>query len=80
MSEPKETDNLFTSHPHSLGETYGQHFRYAMLTGLKITFAGLACIIHSIFPFMFITTASDSLKEIHQNIADRKTPPMPPKE
>ena len=63
---------LFTEHPHSLGESYLEHLICAAGYGLRMIFAGFAAIIHSIFPFLFETTASDLAKEITGNIDSRK--------
>ena len=63
---------LFTKHPHSLGESYLEHLICAAGYGLRMIFAGFAAIIHSIFPFLFETTASDLAKEITGNIDSRK--------
>lgn len=41
---------LFTEHPESVGESYIHHFLYACISGIKLIFAGIACVIHSIFP------------------------------
>jgi len=63
---------LFTEHPHSLGESYLEHLICAAGYGLRMIFAGFAAIIHSIFPFLFETTASDLAKEITGNVESRK--------
>lgn len=63
---------LFTEHPHSLGESYLEHLICAAGYGLRMIFAGFAAIIHSIFPFLFETTASDLAKEITGNVDSRK--------
>ncbi|MDR3492000.1 MAG: DUF6356 family protein [Gammaproteobacteria bacterium] len=72
MNQFKEKTNLFTGHPHSIGESYPQHLRYAFNSGLKLMLAGLACMIHSVFPFLFVNTASQTVKDIHQTIMNRK--------
>jgi|TARA_Y100000768_G_scaffold222743_1_gene168001 hypothetical protein len=63
---------LFTHHPESNGETYFQHFRCASSYGLRMIFSGLAAIIHSVFPFLFETAASDCAKKINEEI-DRRS-------
>lgn len=64
-------ENPFTAHPHSLGETYLEHARIASGSGLRMVLAGLACIIHSVFPFIFIQTASQTIKKLHATFAHR---------
>jgi Family of unknown function (DUF6356) len=50
--------NPFTAHPRSVGESYLQHLRFAFRFGAKMTGGGLAALVHSLFPFCFVTTAS----------------------
>jgi hypothetical protein len=57
--------NPFTAHPASVGETYGQHFRFALVFGTRMTLGGLAAAIHAVLPFLFITTASRVLEELN---------------
>ena len=67
-----KTPNIFTRHPLSIGETYLQHCKIASFSGIRLVFAGLACLIHSIFPFLFINTASDAVQKIALEMAERK--------
>jgi carbon starvation protein CstA len=57
--------NLFTAHPSSLGETYAQHGRFALRFGVRMTMGGLAAMVHALFPFLFVTTASRALDELN---------------
>ena len=50
--------NPFTAHPRSVGESYFQHLRFALRFGTRMTAGGLAAVMHSLFPFCFVTTAS----------------------
>ena len=43
-------------------------------------FSGIAAIIHSFFPFLFETTASDLAKEITGDVDSRKDETVPPKQ
>ena len=72
---PSTKDNLFTRHPHSVGETYLEHLEFASISGIKLTFAGIACIIHSIFPFFFENTASETMEKLTAEITARKNKP-----
>jgi len=58
--------NPFTAHPASVGETYVQHFRFASRFGLRMLTGGAAAAIHSVFPFLFVTTASRINDELVQ--------------
>lgn len=57
--------NPFTAHPASVGETYGEHCRFAFRFGARMTLGGVAAMIHALLPFLFITTASRNLDELN---------------
>ena len=57
--------NPFTAHPASVGESYGEHCRFAFGFGARMTFGGIAAMIHAVLPFLFITTASRTLDELN---------------
>lgn len=63
---------LFTKHPKSVGETYWSHLIFASVCGIKLVLAGMACIIHAIFPFVFENTASNTTKDIQNKLTNRK--------
>jgi hypothetical protein len=65
--------NIFNEHPHSIGETYWQHFFFASKFGSQMVIGGLACIIHAIFPFIFKKTASDYLLQMTNDFVSRMT-------
>jgi len=60
---------LFCEHPESVNETYFQHLMFAIGFGLRMVWAGLACIIHGIFPFLCVRTGSDCIRELHTHLA-----------
>lgn len=65
--------NSFTEHPHSVGETYGQHGLRALQYSFKLWKASLACLLHACFPFILQTYTSRAIKEIEESIAKRQT-------
>ncbi len=54
--------NPFTIHPHSVGETYAEHFIIAASVSRQLIVAGFAALTHALMPFLFPQTAS---KKIH---------------
>ena len=62
---------LFTDHPEDVGETYLSHQKFGVLTGLKLQLLTIAILIHSIFPFLFVTTAGDGLRKICKEMDER---------
>lgn len=68
-------NNPFTAHPHAVNETYGEHLGFALRFGLKMTWGGIAAMIHAVFPFLFVATAgkvNDELQVMRQNSPGRK--------
>lgn len=63
---------LFIDHPRSVGESYGQHATFAMGLGLRMIMAGLACVMHGLFPFLFVKTGSRCIRELNNCLQDRQ--------
>lgn len=64
---------LFTDHPASVGETYGQHLHHAGYFGIRMMFAGFACLIHAILPFLFVKTGSLAITELHHKMVTHRS-------
>jgi len=62
----------FTRHPHSVGETYGEHLAMAGGFGVTLIVAGAACLIHAILPFAFERTASEAVERLYDRMASRR--------
>lgn len=58
----------FTAHPASVGETYGEHFVMASSFGWRMITAGLACLLHGVFPFLFVKTGSQAVTVLHERM------------
>lgn len=58
----------FTEHPASVGETYGEHFRSACKFSAGMISAGVACFVHAVFPFVFVTTGSSKVRELYERM------------
>jgi hypothetical protein len=63
--------SILTSHPASVGETYGQHFVTATGFGLRLLWAGSACLIHAFPPCLLQRTASGIVISLHGRMASR---------
>ena len=61
-----------SSHLKDTNEGYFQHMVCAAKYGIRMILAGIACIIHAIIPDLFVTTASDTMKNIIADVAKRK--------
>lgn len=62
----------FTAHPASVGESYLGHLWQAASFGLRMIFAGLACVLHGLLPFLFVTTGSDAMKALNGEMSARR--------
>ena len=63
----------FTNHPADVGETYGEHFVHASGFGFRMIVAGLACVLHGIFPFLFVKTGSKQIADLHDRMVANRT-------
>jgi len=68
----------FTAHPQSVGETYTEHLGMATWFGLRMMFAGFACLIHGILPFMFVRTGSRAIIELNDRMVANRRRCRPP--
>ncbi len=68
----------FTEHPASVGETYGDHLVHATGFGVRMVLGGLACMLHGLLPFLFVTTGSEQIETLHgKMIVNRSKLPQP---
>ena len=63
---------LFTSHPSSINESYREHFAHAAAFSMRMIAGGIACLIHSILPFVYVDTASSCIKRLHATMVARQ--------
>ncbi|MCC6926545.1 DUF6356 family protein [Novosphingobium sp.] len=63
---------LFTEHPASVDETYGEHFVMATGFGLRMILGGFACLIHGILPFLFVRTGSLQIATLHERMVTKR--------
>ena len=67
----------FTDHPASVGESYFEHLGRAMCFGTRMVFAGLACLVHGVLPFLFVRTGSGTIAELNERMG-RRARALPP--
>ena len=61
---------LFCEHPETVNETYFEHLMFATGFGIRMIAAGLACMAHGLFPFLFETTGSRCVRNLHAHLAE----------
>jgi Family of unknown function (DUF6356) len=69
----------FTEHPASVGESYGEHLLQAACFGTRMLFAGIACLLHGLLPFLFVHTGSRAISELNDRMlaSRRRQVPAP---
>ena len=66
----------FTEHPASVGETYTEHLFRALCFGTRMVFAGIACLVHGVLPFLFVRTGSRAIAELNDRmVVNRRVGP-----
>lgn len=63
--------NLFNDHPRSVGETYGEHMLVALSFAGPLAKAAAAALVHAFLPFLFVRTASLTIKSLHDRMTRR---------
>ncbi len=63
----------FTRHPHDVGETYVKHLGSAWYFSSRMLAAGLACFVHGLFPFLFVRTGSNTVRDLHDRMIKNRT-------
>lgn len=56
---------MFTEHPRSVNETYFEHMGMATSFGTRMIGAGVACLLHGLFPFLFTKTGSRTITTLY---------------
>ena len=59
---------LFTEHPASVNESYGQHLVTAASFGFKMIWGGLVCLVHALVPGVYCSKASEMIGELHERM------------
>lgn len=59
---------LFTEHPASVDETYGEHMVAAAGFSVHMLLGSLACLVHALLPFLFVRTGSRIIDRLHDRM------------
>lgn len=68
---------LFTDHPATVNETYGQHFVSAMSFSFKMIWGGLVCLAHAFVPGIACSKGSEIIGELHDRMIMNRRRPDP---
>lgn len=67
-----------SAHPATVGETYGEHCRFAFGIATQLAAAAGAAAIHAVYPPAFETTASERIKALNQLVTAGARQTQPP--
>ena len=67
----------FTEHPASVGESYSEHLFRAVYFGTRMLFAGIACLVHGVLPFLFVRTGSRAIAELNDRMVVNRRAELP---
>ena len=65
-------NRLFTDHPASVHESYGQHLVAATGFGLRMIWGGILCLVHAVIPGVCSTKGSDMICELHERMVTNR--------
>jgi hypothetical protein len=68
---------LFTEHPATVGERYGEHLAHASGFGFRMILGGLACLVHGLLPFLFVRTGSTTIAALHTRMVTHRRQTLP---
>ena len=68
---------LFTRHPASVGETYGEHMGVALSFAGPLALAAMAALVHAFLPWCFERTASGIVTRLHDRMVTNRTRQTP---
>ncbi len=63
---------LFTDHPASADESYGEHLGTALWFAWKLFGAALAALVHAFLPFLFVKTGSRVITELYDRMVTNR--------
>ena len=61
----------FTAHPRSVGESYWEHFGFAMRFSFRLLRAAGAAALHAVIPALCESTASREVRALNEMIVRR---------
>ncbi len=68
----------FSEHPASVGESYLAHMAVAGSFGWAMLRGSLACFVHALLPFLFTSTGSGIVGQLHARmLTHRRSKPLP---
>src|SRR5215212_5844648 len=68
----KTVIDAFTKHPATVNESYAEHLATAWSFAFQMIGGGCACLLHGLLPFLFTTTGSSTIRELHERMVTNR--------
>lgn len=68
----KVLKKLFTEHPETVGESYLGHMGMAFSFAGEMLACGVACLLHGLFPFLFVKTGSNAINRLYRKMVTHR--------
>lgn len=68
---------MFTDHPASVGESYGEHMVSALSFAGAMLKGTICCFIHAFLPFLFETTGRRTISDLHTRMVTNRAEETP---
>ena len=65
--------NKFNQHPTTVGETYAEHFVWAMGFSLSMIGAAFCCAVHAVLPFLCEKNGSEAITQLHDRMVTNRS-------
>jgi len=62
----------FIDHPATVNETYLQHLGSAFGFATGMLLGALACFVHGLFPWLYVTRGSDTIRALHHRMVTHR--------
>lgn len=72
METMKSPRTLFTAHPASVHESYGEHMAVSWSFAWRMLVGALACFVHGLFPFLCVSKGSATIRTLHERMVTQR--------
>lgn len=67
----EDARRAFTEHPEETGESYLEHLWFTAKMAGRLLFTAVVLLIHGIFPFLLVRTASSTVERVYEIMKSR---------
>ncbi len=64
--------SFLTDHLDEVGESYWEHMFKAAGFAMAMLLGGVACLVHSLLPFLFVRTGSARIRRLHEVMVENR--------